>query len=145
MATAHLNANESIVWEGRPSQWNNAGTFLGAILFFWLVFPMLMALWKWLVVKNTRYVLTNQRLFTYRGVLNQHTDELELYRVKDYSQFKPLLMRMAGLGIVTLITSDRTSPTVSLSGIAEADKVQGMIRNESEACRIRRGVREIDA
>jgi uncharacterized membrane protein YdbT with pleckstrin-like domain len=145
MSTAPQNTNEQLVWEGRPSQWNNAGAFFAAGLFFWLVFPVLIALWKWLVIKNTRYVLTDQRLFTYRGVLNKHTDELELYRIKDYAQFKPLLMRMVGLGIVTLITSDRTTPTVSLKGILEADKVQGMIRDQTEASRIRRGVREIDA
>lgn len=145
MSMPHLNANEQIVWEGRPSQWNNAGTFFAATLFCWMVFPLLIALWQWLVVKNTRYVLTNQRLFTYRGVLNKHADELELYRVKDYALFKPFLMRLVGLGNVSLVTSDRTTPNVTLAGILESEKVQGMIRNESEACRIRRGVREFDA
>lgn len=145
MTTPHLNSSEQIIWEGRPSQWNNAGTFVAAVLFFWLIFPLLIATWQWLVIKNTRYVLTNQRLFTYRGVLNKHTDELELYRVKDYSQIKPFLMRMVGLGIVTLTTSDRSSPVVSLKGILESDKVQGLVRNQVEVCRINRGVREFDA
>ena len=35
--TPHLNANEKIVWQCTPSQWNNAGTFLLCGLFFWTV------------------------------------------------------------------------------------------------------------
>lgn len=145
MTLAQLNNNEQVVWEGTPSQWTNFAPFFVCTLFCWLGIPLLIILWRWLVVKNTKYVLTNERLFTYRGVLNKHVDELELYRVKDYAQFRPLLMRLVGLGCVSVVTSDRTHSVVNLNGIKDAGTVQGLLRNHVEACRQRRGVRELDA
>lgn len=144
MSTPHLNSNEKIVWQGTPSQWNNAGTFLLCGLLCWTLIPLIVAFWYWLVVKNTRFVLTNERLFNYRGVLNKRADELELYRIKDFSQSKSLLMRMVGLGTVTVITSDRTNKSLCLQGITEPDKVQGLLREHTERRRVKRGVRELD-
>ncbi|MEC4242057.1 MULTISPECIES: PH domain-containing protein [Pseudomonas] len=142
--TPHLNANEKIVWQCTPSQWNNAGTFLLCGLFFWTVIPLLVAFWSWLVVRNTRFVITSERLFSYRGVLNMHVDELELYRIKDLSQSKSVLMRMVGLGSVTVITSDKTNPSLCMQGIESPDKVQALLREHTELRRIKRGVRELD-
>lgn len=75
-------AEERTVWLGTPSQILNLGSFILLGLFFWLVIPLFVILWKWLVVKNTKYELTTERLRMRHGVFNKHTDELELYRVR---------------------------------------------------------------
>jgi len=142
--TPYLNSGEQIVWQGTPSQWNNAGTFLLCGLFCWALLPLLMAFWYWLVVKNTRFVITNERLFSYRGVVTKRVDELELYRIKDLSQSKNLLMQMVGLGSVTVITSDKTDKSLCLLGIKEPDKVQALLREHTERRNVQRGVREIN-
>ena len=138
------NNMSDVTWRGRPSQWVNFGWFVICGLFFWLVIPIFIALWQWLAVRNTRYELTSDRLFTYSGVLNKTVDELELYRVKDYSQSHPLLLRMVGLGNISLKTSDRTDPDVLISAIPDATEVRAMLRTNVEKCRTSRGVREID-
>lgn len=142
--TPYLKSDEHIVWQGSPSQWNNAGTFLLCGFFCWALFPLLMAFWYWLVVKNTRFVITNERLFSYRGVVTKRVDELELYRIKDLSQSKSLLMQMVGLGSVTVITSDKTDQSLCLLGIEEPDKVQALLREHTERRNVQRGVREIN-
>lgn len=100
--------------------------------------------WSYLQVKTSRFVLTTERLFTHKGVLSKQIDELELYRIKDYAQFKPFVMRLAGLGCVTVETSDRSHPHVSIDGIKEPDVLQGLLRQHGERCRNARGVREVD-
>src|SRR5689334_25396781 len=85
-------AAEKPVWNGSPSQLLNFPVFLVCGLTFWLVFPVLIAIWKWLVVKNIRYELTTERLRVRYGVLNKALDELELYRVRDYKLEQPLVL-----------------------------------------------------
>ena len=65
-------SEEKEVWFGNPSQAVNLGTFIFMGLFFWLVIPLLVILWKWLVIKNTKYELTTERLRTRHGVLNKN-------------------------------------------------------------------------
>ncbi|PAA33108.1 hypothetical protein CJU79_23045 [Pseudomonas fragi] len=133
---------DNIIWSGRPSQWLNFKWFLACALLFWLVVPIIVAWWRWLVIRNTRYELTTQRLFTYHGVLNKEIDELELYRVKDFSQKSPFFLRLVGLGVVQVETTDRTDPSVTINGIKDASEVRQLLRTNVEACRRKTNVRE---
>jgi uncharacterized membrane protein YdbT with pleckstrin-like domain len=90
------------------------------------------------------YELTSQRLRITRGILNRRLDELELYRVKDYVMEQPLLLRVFGLGNITVVTSDATTPTVALRAIAGATDVREKLRNAVQAERDRKRVRELD-
>ena len=133
---------DGVIWRGKPSQLLNLGSFIVCGLLFWLVVPIFIALWRWLVIRNTRYELTSDRFFTYSGVLNKKVEELELYRVKDYSQNSPFLLSLAGLSNVVLESSDRTTPSVIIHGIKDATEVRQMLRTNVEACRRKNGVRE---
>lgn len=137
-------AEEKKVWSGTPSQVINLGTFILCGLFFWLLFPLFIALWKWLEVKNVKYELTNQRLRTRYGVLNKKADELELYRVRDYKLEQPFFLRLFSLGNVILITSDKSTPVVVIKAIPNGEELREKIRRYVEECRTRKGVREVD-
>jgi len=73
-----MMSNEQPVWNGTPSQVINIPAFTVLGLFFWLVIPLFIMLWKWLAVRNTKYELSTERLKTRYGVLNRKMDELEL-------------------------------------------------------------------
>jgi len=135
---------ERTVWFGNPSQVINLGSYILLGLFFWLVIPLFIILWKWLVVKNTKYELTTERLRMRHGVLNKKLDELELYRVRDYKLDQPFFLRLFSLGNVILQTSDRTHPTVLIEAVANAEELREQLRTHVEACRMRKGVREVD-
>lgn len=137
-------SEEKAVWFGTPSQVVNLGSFLFLGVFFWLVFPLLIMLWKWLAVKNTKYELTTERIRTRHGILNKKTDELELYRVRDYKLDQPFFLRMFSLGNIVLETSDRSHPTVILTAIPNGEQLREQLRTYVEACRTKKGVREVD-
>lgn len=137
-------AAEQTVWTGTPSQILNLPTFILCGLLFWLVIPIFIGFWKWLVIRNTQYELTNERLKTRHGVLNKEMDDLELYRVRDYKLEQPLWLRIFGLGTITMQTSDRSHPVVQIRAIRNGEQLREELRTAVEACRTRKGVRELD-
>lgn len=131
---------ETTLWEGRPSQWTNFPWFLACLL----VVPIPFAIYQYLRVHTTRWTLTNHRLRLSSGILNKSLDDLELYRIKDITLHQPLVQRLVGLGTVSLVTSDATTPVLNLSAIADSLAVMDQIRHEVDRVRRERGVRELD-
>jgi uncharacterized membrane protein YdbT with pleckstrin-like domain len=140
----HVPSSDELVWQGSPSQLLNFPVFLVCALLFWLVIPIFVALWKWLVVRNLRYELTTERLRVRSGVLNKALEELELYRVRDYKLEQPLILRLFSLGNVTVTSTDVSQPTVTLRAIRNSEQVREQIRFYVEDCRTRKRVRAID-
>lgn len=137
-------AEEKLIWSGSPSQVTNLPVFAVCILFIWVVFPAFVMLWMWLVTRCTRYELTTERLKYRHGVLNKQLDEIELYRVRDYKFEQPLWLRLFGLGNIRLRTSDQSQPGFVLNAIRDGEAITDQMRNAVEACRIKKGVREVD-
>ena len=133
-------AMENEVWRGTPSQWSNLGWWIACVL----VVPIPFALWHWLVVRNTGYLLTDQRLRKSTGVLNRRHDDLELYRVKDTRYAQTFWQRMVGIGDIELMTSDTTTPVVQMRNLRDAERVRDMIRALVEKRRDAKRVREVD-
>ena len=100
--------------------------------------------WKYLLSKSTTYELTTERLRVKSGVLNIVTDELELYRVRDYRCIEPFFLRMFDVSIVVIETADRTHPVFILEGVKGGHEIIVMLRKHVEECRKAKGVREID-
>jgi uncharacterized membrane protein YdbT with pleckstrin-like domain len=132
--------SEREVWRGAPSQWQNLGWWIACVL----VLPIPFALWRWLVVRNTRYVLTDQRLKSSRGVFNRVTDDLELYRIKDTRFEQSFWQRLVGIGDIELSTSDATTPLVRIANLKDADSVRDTLRGLVEKRRDAKRVRELD-
>jgi membrane protein YdbS with pleckstrin-like domain len=109
-----------------------------------LVVPILMVLGRYLETKSKIYELTTERLKTTEGVFGKVTDTLELYRVKDLETRQPFLYRFVGIENVQVNTTDVTSPFVLLEAIPCAVALGDKIRNQVEAIRAQKGVREID-
>ncbi len=111
----------------------------------------------WRVVESlsTSYEMTADRLILRRGILFKSIDEIELYRVKDVRLDYTLINQMAGIGTLTLATSDGTTTDAAASGgatrgalvmsyIGDAIARREALRTRVEAARQRRLVREID-
>ena len=131
---------EPTIWQGRPSQWTNVVPFALCLL----VFPIPYAIYRWLAIRCTSFTLTSQRLRLESGILSRHFDDLELYRVKDITMSQPFIQRLVGLGTVTLMTSDASTPVLNLAAITDPRRVQDLLRHEVERTRRERGVRELD-
>jgi uncharacterized membrane protein YdbT with pleckstrin-like domain len=135
---------EKEIWKGSPSQWTNFGTYVMCILFCWLVIPIFIALWRFLVVKSWKIAITDQRLIEEKGVLSKKTDELELYRVKDIRLDQPFFLRLVGLSNVILVTSDRTHSIVRIPAITDGKNLREKLRVAVDARRDKKRVRETD-
>ena len=135
---------EETVWRGTSSQWKNFGLYILCVLFCWLIVPIFIALARYLQTKNKVYELTTERLKITEGVFSKVTDTLELYRVKDLETRQPFLYRTFGVENVQLNTSDASSPFIFIDAIPRTIGLGDKIRNQVEAIRARKGVREID-
>ena len=135
---------ETLVWRGSKGQVSRLGTYVLCTLTFWLAVPLLYGGWTWITTRLTRYELTTQRLRVRTGVVSRRTDEVELYRVKDFTVEEPWLYRLAGRGNVILETSDRTTPRVVLEAIPNPHALRDALRDAVERIRVAKGVREID-
>ncbi len=153
-------AAETSLWKGHTSQWVHfwyyffclllgagciaGAVFTGGLAAAGLVVPLIMWIVRWWVTKCTAYELTTQRLKISSGILNRKLEELELFRVKDYAMDQPLFLRMLGLGNLTLVTSDASTPTVAIKAIPKIEEVREMLRTAVQVERDRKRVRELD-
>src|SRR4029077_12647801 len=135
---------EQTVWRGPSSQWKNLGVFILSGLFFWLIVPIFIALARYLQTKNKIYDLTTERLKITEGVFSKVTDTLELYRVKDIETRQPFSYRFFHIENIHVTTSDASSPFLVLDAIPCAVGFADKMRNQVEAIRQQKGVREID-
>ena len=155
-------SEENTLWKGSPSQWLNIGPFTAAmvlgigIIIGGIVFPPALValpvlllpavymLWKYLVVRTQVFELTSERLRITRGVINQHVDEIELYRVKDTLMVRTWWMRLTGLASIQLETSDRSMPQLVIPAIHGGSEMRELLRKQVEAQRDKKRVREMD-
>ena len=89
----------------------------------------------------TSYALSEDRLFTSVGFLSIQDDEVLLYRVRDIDTRRTLWQRMFGVGTVTVMSSDKTMPTLELKNIKNPIAVKEMIHKQVEKVKIERRVR----
>lgn len=150
-----MNKKEELLWNGSPSQVINIGwyvliiPFIIAIIFFPIIAvltPILLVLliWNYLVVKLTKYEITNERLKISTGVLNKSLNDLELYRVKDTRLESPWYFRLLNMGKIVILTSDLSHPLVIVKAISNAENVRELLRATVEERRKARGVSALD-
>lgn len=89
----------------------------------------------------TRYALSEDRLFLSIGFLNVKDDEILLYRIRDISSSRSLWQRLFGVGTVSIVSSDKTMPTLVLKNIKRPLVVKELIHDQVEEMKIRRRMR----
>jgi uncharacterized membrane protein YdbT with pleckstrin-like domain len=85
----------------------------------------------WLKLRSTLYTVTNQRVLIEQGMFSKTVDEIDLRYVDDSQFTQTLVDRMLGIGNVTLVSSDKTSPRVVLRSIKDPRGVRETIRAEA--------------
>ena len=89
----------------------------------------------------TRYGLSEDRLFLSVGLISVRDEEILLYRVRDISTKRTLWQRMFGVGSVTVLSSDKTMPTLLLKNVKKPLMVKELIHDHVEAAKLSRRVR----
>lgn len=89
----------------------------------------------------TRYSLSEDRLFFSRGFLSIQDDEVLLYRVRDIDTKRTLWQRIFGVGTVTVLSSDKTMPSMILQNVKDPLMVKELIHSQVEEAKIKRRMR----
>ena len=92
-------------------------------------------------ISFTRYAMSEDRLFTSVGFLNIKDDEILLYRVRDIDTNRTLWQRLFGVGTVTVMSSDKTMPTLVLKNIKDPVGVKELLHAQVEEIKMKRRVR----
>ena len=111
-----------------------------------VVVALAIVVWKWFESMAARYDVCTDRLIVREGIFIKSLDEVELYRVKDVRLDFSLINQMAGIGTITVHSSDETTrgaPLV-LRHVERAAQRREELRRLVEAARQKRRVREID-
>ena len=96
---------------------------------------------KPLMTLGERYELTTQRLRIFRGVFARDLEEIDLVRVRDTKVKQHLGERMAGVGDVTVFSTDANNPEIVLNNVKDPIEVRETIRKAYLAEQDRRGLR----
>ena len=89
----------------------------------------------------TRYALSEDRIFISVGLLNIRDDEVLLYRVRDIDTARSLWQRLFGVGTITVISSDKTMPSMVLKNVKNPVDVKELIHSQVEDIKLKRRVR----
>jgi uncharacterized membrane protein YdbT with pleckstrin-like domain len=116
---------------------------------YWLglaALALLVVLWKWFQNIAAKYEVTEERLIVRRGIINKSIDEIELYRIKDVRIDFTLVNQMAGIGRISVSSSDETTRggDFVMRDIEHAQERRERLRRLVDTARQKRSVREID-
>lgn len=89
----------------------------------------------------TRYALSEDRLFLSVGFFSIKDEEILLYRIRDISTSRSLWQRMFGVGSITVVSSDKTAPTLLLKNVKNPLDVKELLHRQVEEVKIRRRIR----
>jgi uncharacterized membrane protein YdbT with pleckstrin-like domain len=124
----------------------------GFLLLAWRCFPFLiwlsiistsMAFYRFIYIRNIRYEVGPEIIRITRGILFKRTDQVELYRLKDYIVFRPFLLQLLGLMDLQLKGTDPENPVLWLRGIPKSDIVD-VIRGYVQGARGHNQIYEIN-
>lgn len=120
---------------GFLSPWVGLG--LVAIAVIWLLIPVLM-------IRTTRYRISNYRIDYERGFLSKTIDTLELWHVEDIHFHQTLADRMLNVGDITIMSHDDTTPELQLKGIPNPRVLFETLKQRVIAVKRQRGVIKMD-
>lgn len=89
----------------------------------------------------TRYALSEDRLFLSVGFFSIKDEEILLYRIRDISTSRSLWQRMFGVGSITVVSSDKTAPTLLLKNVKNPLDVKELLHQQVEKVKIQRRIR----
>ena len=135
MASVTPDSEERVLFDGYSALIPSVGALL----------PVIVTLGLWLLPcwwrsRSRHYRLTTRRVVVETGVLGKRLEQVDLYRVSDYTVVRPLGQRVLGTGNLVLRTLDRTSPVVLIQGIrTDVVALYESIRAATEVEKSRRG------
>lgn len=128
-------AGEDVLFVGHPAVIAGVGSLVLVILTLglWLI-PL------FLRSRSRHFRITTRRVVVEVGLLGKRLEQVDLYRVADYTVERPFGQRLLGTGNLVLRTLDRTSPIVPLEGLkTDVVALYERVRAATEVEKTKRG------
>ena len=130
----------------KPSHWTNIVWYgvglLGLLLgVYWLVLlPIAMTYYtsRWF------YRFDEESIIESKGIFSVSHRELQYYRIKSIKHDEPLWMRLFGISVVTIMSSDPYLPELKLYGVGQGGQVSKELRYMADRHRKNKDVKELD-
>jgi len=97
-----------------------------------------------LIVKSLRYRITNYRIDYEKGIFGKRIDTLELWHVEDIRFEQSFFDRIMGVGDITVISHDDTTPHLKIIGIPHPRPLFETLKQRVIAVKRQRGVVKMD-
>jgi uncharacterized membrane protein YdbT with pleckstrin-like domain len=122
MSSSHL------LLETRPSWWN----YFWYLLFFWLVIPLLVAIWK-----RHQVVLRvfGDRIEIERGIFSKNTREIFLSDIRALSINQNFIQRVFGVGDVLIETEGSSDDDDAIHGLPNPMKIESLVHQQRRKIR----------
>jgi len=101
------------------------GWFITLVFLIYQAVTLFIALFR---IRSTLYTITNQRVMIESGLFSKSLGEIDLRYVDDTTFHQSVMSRFLGIGNVTIVSSDKTTPTYVLGNIKDPRAVREMIR-----------------
>jgi uncharacterized membrane protein YdbT with pleckstrin-like domain len=140
LSASPTQENEDVLFEGRTA----------LIPTFHTLCLVVITLGLWLLVRfyktlGKHYRVTTRRIVVESGVLSKKLEQVDLYRISDYTVERPLGQRLLGTGNLLLKTYDKTTPQLDILQIkTDVVALYERLRAATESDKARRGVRMVD-
>lgn len=133
----------------KPSQWINIGWFILPVIAGAIYLPLggvslVFAIYKYLEVDMWTYKAQIRTIEEKRGVFNISQQEVQYFRIKSIMVDEPLWMRLFGLSIVRVITSEQYKPVLVLYAVSNGDEVKKFLSNAAHEWRKELNIRDYD-
>lgn len=133
----------------QPSQWTNIGWYAISILAMLIYFPLgvlitIASIYKYIEVLNWKYTCRTKGIEERKGVFSVTREEVQYFRIKSIKIDEPFLMRIVGLSIVHIISSERYKPNMVLYGIKNGESIKNKLNAAAYEWRNKLGVRDYD-
>jgi membrane protein YdbS with pleckstrin-like domain len=105
---------------------------------------LLFILIPYLNLKRIRYRISNYRIDYERGLMSKTIDTLELWHVEDIKFHQSFFDRLFGVGTITVISHDQTTPMLVIRGLPRPRPLFDSLKQRIIAVKRQRGVIKMD-
>ena len=105
-----------------------------------IVLGLILACIPPLRARTVRYRVTNYRIDYERGLLGKDIDTLELWHVEDIHFHQTLADRLLGIGTITVLSHDLTTPTLIMHSLPNSRHLFDQLKQRIISVKRQRGV-----
>lgn len=95
-------------------------------------------------ISFTKYELSEDRLFMRYGVLTRKEEQISLYHIRDMSVSVSLFQRLFGVGTISVVGVDKTTPRLDIVNIKNPYKVRDLLYKQVQEEAEKRNLRHTE-